>query len=530
MEDKRAIVYPSLLFGILFLLISITGYLQIRITQKNIGNLLLDEGEILFKHVKREIDLNLEYLDQLDRSPSLITPNLITLMSYDEAIVEDLYNLIHSTPDVPRELPFSNLLAMDDKGRTIFRRGAITVPPARVKRLLSGQLGTVVRMPDAKDRTLFMGVRLKDSMVFVVLNDGELRALRKKLVVKDILEREEKGFNIVGITVYDSTNSPFVTLVGRKDKAFTLRKTLGSRFLPGYTLEVLISRQPADNTLKRTAFSFIVMLLLLALSGALSTYAIFLLERRHRDKMKDVEKDMELKERLVSLGRLASGMAHEIRNPLNAISMSAQRLKREFTPEKDREEYYKFIDIMRGELLRVNRIVEEFLLSTRSHVPFVTENLYTFIEELVMVLTEKARSQEIVLANKVDSVITLECQKERLKQALYNLVLNGMEAIKNGGTIEIATELKGKTVELSIKDSGPGIKAEDLHTIFEYYYTSKDKGMGLGLPISYMIVKDHGGDIKVTSEEGKGATFTITLPLIHPVTGEQTSTPDRIPK
>ena len=95
MEDKRTILYPSLLFAILLVLISVTGYLQIRITQRNMENLLLNEGEILFKHVKREIDINLEYLGLLDRSPSLLTPNLLNLMSYDEAIVEDLYTLLH---------------------------------------------------------------------------------------------------------------------------------------------------------------------------------------------------------------------------------------------------------------------------------------------------------------------------------------------------------------------------------------------------------------------------------------------------
>ena len=523
MDDKKTIIYPSLLFAILFILVTITGYFQIRITGRNIKGLLMLEGETLFKHVQREIDIKLEYLDLLDKSPSLITPGLLNLMAYDEAIVEDLYNQLHNLPGIitPDMLPpFPNMMMMDGKGREIFRKGSIRVPARYAKILISGQQRSVVRMPTGTDRHLLMGLKMREAVLFVLLTESELKALREKLIVKDILQREEKSFNIVGTTIYDSKHVPYVSLIEKKVKVLTLTRALDSRFLPGSTLEILISREPADKTVKRTALSFIFMLFLLLLMGALSTFAIFLLERRHRRKMNEIEKEMELKERLVALGRLASGMAHEIRNPLNAISMSVQRLKREFTPETDKEEYYRFIDIMRGELLRVDRIVEEFLLSTRSHVPFVSENLHVIVEELITVIMEKARSQNIRLINRIDPSIMLECQKERLKQALYNLILNGMEAIRDGGTIELYTEAKGRSIELFVKDSGPGIKSENLHTIFEYYYTTKGKGMGLGLPISYMIVKDHGGDVRAVSEEGAGATFVVTLPLVHSAAGD----------
>ncbi|MDR2017752.1 MAG: hypothetical protein LBQ00_02575 [Syntrophobacterales bacterium] len=530
MEDKRTIVYQSLLFSILFLHIAITGYMQIRVTQTNIKDLLIGEGEILLKHVKREIDINLEYLELLGKSPALITPNIVNLMAYDEAIAEDIYTLIHSMPDSSpqqlRQIPFPNLLVTDYQGRIVFKKGSVTAPHAFKSRLLSGKEATVVRMPTSKENSLLMGFRIKDIIIFLALEESELKHFRQKSIVKDIVEKEEKSFNIVGTTIYDPAGTPYITVGQRKGRVFVLRKPLDSKFFPGATVEVLISREPAEDTLKKTAISFVVMLLLLAFSGAASTYAIFLLERKHAKKMKKIQKEMELKERLVSLGRVASGMAHEIRNPLNAISISAQRLKREFTPEKDKEEYYRFIDIMRGELLRVDRIVEDFLLSTRSHVPFVQENLHTIVEELIAMISEKARTQNIQLINGINPATTLECQKERLKQALYNLILNGIEAIRSNGKIELSADIKGKVIDLTIKDSGPGIKAEDLRSIFEYYYTTKDKGMGLGLPISYMIIKDHGGDIKAISEEGSGATFVVTLPLSHTPSGDS-ATPRR---
>jgi signal transduction histidine kinase len=282
-------------------------------------------------------------------------------------------------------------------------------------------------------------------------------------------------------------------------------------------MEVLISRGLADDTLRRTTFSFIITLIFLAGSGAIGTFVIFILERRHEKKVEEMEKRLALRERLVSLGRLASGMAHEIRNPLNAISLSVQRLKREFSPaEEKREEYDQFLDIVRSELTRVDRIVEEFLLSTKANIPFSQEKLYTIVEEVLMVIKEKAASRNVELKNSVHADIVIESQKDRLKQAFYNIIVNGVEAIQSKGTVELFTEKRGGGVDVIIKDSGAGIKEEEKGRIFEYYFTTKDKGIGIGLPISYIIIKDHNGDIKVNSEEGKGTTFVITLPLKQP--------------
>jgi signal transduction histidine kinase len=300
-----------------------------------------------------------------------------------------------------------------------------------------------------------------------------------------------------------------------------MSKPLGSPYLPGFIVEILVSRGLARDILKRTTMNFLLILMLLAISGAVSTYVIFLLERRHAKSVLEFEKELEMKERLVSLGRLASGMAHEIRNPLNAMSMSIQRLKREFTPVKEKiDEYYQFVDIMRSELSRIDRIVEEFLLSTKSHAPFIKENLYDIIEEVTIILREKANTRSIdIIIDKIARDIVIQSQKERLKQAFYNIVLNGIEAINNNGSIEITTSVKGRYIDISIRDTGPGINEKELRSIFEYYYTTKDKGIGLGLPISYMIIKDHGGDIRVLSEAGKGTTFLISLPMNQPAEG-----------
>jgi signal transduction histidine kinase len=515
MSDKKNFIFPSLLFAIFFFLIIATGLLQLRIIKSNVEDLLKGEGEIVYNHIKREIDINFEYVDLLEKSPAIVTPSFLDIMISDEAIVEDLYNLISTTESSGiGNLPLKNYTVFDIKGAIIARKGELRVSDAELRLIIAKKRETILKMPTSKDKSLFMGMRIQDRIFFFKIDDQEMESLRRKSVLQDILDREEKQFNVVGIRIYDQKGVPFIVRGGKSVDAFVLSRPLDSQFLPGYTVEILISKALAKDTLKRTTMSFVFILILLVLSGALSTFAIFMLERKHEKKVNEMEKEIELKERLVSLGKLASGMAHEIRNPLNAISLSVQRLKREFLPEEEKkEEYLTFLEIMRSELVRVDRIVEEFLLSTRAHAPFINENLYNIFDEVLVIIGEKAASREIAISNKVDQQTIIESQKDRLKQAFYNIILNGIEAIGQKGSIGIWMKEKDNAVDIYIKDSGCGITEEELLKIFEYHYTTKDKGMGLGLPISYMIVRDHGGDIHVESDKGQGTTFIVTLPM-----------------
>ncbi len=516
MGDKRPYIFPSILFIIFFILIAITGFFQFRVIQKNIDALLKGEADIIIRHIKREIDVNLEYLNLFDLSPSIITPNHLNVLVYDEEIVEEIYTLLKTASiDEISRMPFSDMLLLDAKGKVLLKKGNVKLNPSHKKRLLSGKEEVIVKMPNDLDKSLLIGTRLSEKYLFFWLNDDELEALRKRHIVKEILGREEKRLNMEGITIYDEKGKQYASstagdmYLGK----FVVRKPLESNFLKGFSIEVSLSRNLTNNILKRTTINFIIILVFLVILGALSTYVIFYLGRRYADKMKNMEKELAMKERLVSLGRLASGMAHEIRNPLNAVSISVQRLKREFMPEdENKHEYQRFIDIIRDELSRINRIVENFLFSTRSQAPFLNENLYTVVDEVLIVIKEKAKEQGVELINNVDGVLFAEIQKERFKQALYNIVLNGIESMDNGGHIEVSAKVADNMIEIAIHDTGHGIKAGDMEKIFEYYYTSKDKGMGLGLPISYMIIKDHGGDIKVESEPGKGTTFRLSLP------------------
>ncbi len=513
MEDKK-VLFPLLLFGIFFVLIAITGFFQIVITKRNMERLLLGQAETLFQSVAREIEMNMEYLILIEKSPSVITPNFLNVMAYDEAIVDDLYGQFSKTTGPEQAVSsLNNVFIADKNGKELSRKGSIKVDEAHLNLLLKKDRQTVIRMPSDKERSLFMGIKLADKLLFFDLNPEELENLRKLYIMKTIIENEAKRLNIANITIYDGSGRIYLgSKKGSKD-LLSILKPLDSRYFPNYSMEILISSRLASDTIRRTNDNFIMLLLFLVLSGAAGIFLIFRLERKHALKLNEMEKDMVMKERLVSLGRLASGMAHEIRNPLNAISISIQRLKREFVPEPEKkDEYHKFLDIVRGELLRVNRIVEEFLLSTKTGQVMERHNVRGIIEEVVALLREKAERSDIAIHDETGSQVAIQCQKERMKQVFHNLILNGIEAIGKGGSIHISTSVDNQHVRILIKDSGPGIKKENLSKIFEYHYTTKDKGMGLGLPLSYMIVKDHGGDVQVVSEEGKGAAFVITLP------------------
>ncbi|MCX8022241.1 MAG: HAMP domain-containing histidine kinase [Syntrophorhabdaceae bacterium] len=516
MGDRKAVLISAVIFVIFIALTAITGYLQIKMIVKNIEGQLENEGELVFNHLKREIDINLEYLNLLEEVPTVITPKFLSIMVYDDAIIDELYSYLKEIKDLRKEeIPLSNFIIVDEKGEVQAKRGEVSIDGSQITSFLTKKEGTFIRLPSKKN-LLTIGVKLNGSTIFFSIDDRELASLRKRLTIKEIIDNEGRRLNVMGINLYDERGAPYLPLIARPPKdAHTLKKRLNSKYLPDFTIEIFLSKRFALDLTKRMAVNFVFILAGLSLSGSICTYIIFFLVRRHERKLREFEKEFETKERLVSLGRLASGMAHEIKNPLNAIGISIQRLKREFVPGDGKEnEYLQFIDIIRGEISRIDRIVEEFLLSTKAHLPFTVENVGEILEEVRLVLSEKASEKGLSIKNNTERQVMVLCQRDRIKQVFYNIILNGIEVMDTpGGVIDISYAVKDGEVHIAIKDLGPGIKREDIPRIFEYYYTTKHKGMGLGLPISYMIVKDHGGDIRVHSEEGKGSTFIITLPI-----------------
>jgi two-component system sensor histidine kinase HydH len=233
-------------------------------------------------------------------------------------------------------------------------------------------------------------------------------------------------------------------------------------------------------------------------------------------ELKKYEEEAKRAERLSTLGNLAAGVAHEIRNPLNAISIAAQRLKNEFVPENDKQEYQNFTQTILKEIKRLDQTINQFLsLAKAQKLNLVSTDIGSFVSEVVSLMEIEAKEKGIIIEKEIEDNFQIRMDREEMKKALVNIILNGIQAMSSGGKMNISGNLDSLVKEyiIKVKDTGPGISEENLSKIFQPYFTTKEKGTGLGLAIAYRIINDHKGKIEVESEAGKGTTFTIRLPV-----------------
>lgn len=248
--------------------------------------------------------------------------------------------------------------------------------------------------------------------------------------------------------------------------------------------------------------------------GILGMSAIFYTQHRHLGEVKALEAEMERGERLATVGNLAAAVAHEIRNPLNAVSMGIQRLRVEFEPAP-REVYLRIVDLVQGEVQRLNSIVEEFLSLARpmslKREPVI---LAALLDEVLGLVESEASGGCVAVVREIPAGLpVLHADRDRIKQVLLNLVLNAIQAMPAGGTLEIGAAAAGGTLTVTVADTGSGIGPDVLPRVFEPYVTTKAKGLGLGLAVSRRIVEAHGGTIEAESEPGRPTRFRFALPL-----------------
>lgn len=213
---------------------------------------------------------------------------------------------------------------------------------------------------------------------------------------------------------------------------------------------------------------------------------------------------------LSALGELAAGLAHEIRNPLGSIRGTAEIVKDPATPERQREE---FTSILVQEVDRLNQVVSNFLRFARpAPVGKQNHDLNRILEELVEFTAAECQRSRVAVNLDTAELPAIAIDPEQLKQVFLNLVLNAVQAMPDGGRLEIRTARCDGALVVEFSDSGPGIPAEILPKIFNPFFTTRQTGNGLGLAISQRIVQAHGGQVEVDTSE-RGATFRVRLPL-----------------
>ena len=235
------------------------------------------------------------------------------------------------------------------------------------------------------------------------------------------------------------------------------------------------------------------------------------------DELKQAKDKLSEADRLASLGTMAAGMAHEIKNPLSSMKVFTQLLHERYGDAAFRE---KFEEVIPKEISRIDRIVEGLLSFARSPESKLSSvNVQETLEEILTDMKDGMERSGITVVKKFDPVPQVQAEKDQLKRAFSNVIVNANEAMANGGKLDIQTSADepSKTIQVKIIDSGHGISKEHLKHIFDPFFTTRHYGTGLGLTITQSIINGFKGHIDIQSEEGKGTTATISLPAFQPV-------------
>lgn len=275
---------------------------------------------------------------------------------------------------------------------------------------------------------------------------------------------------------------------------------------------VAFDARELDAEQARGLRNMIVMLCAAGVVMVATVLAQFWFSRYQRSR-KLLQEATHRKEKLMALGHLAAGVAHEIRNPLSSIKGLAKYFA-ERTPPGG--EAYELAQVMAKEADRLNRVVSELLELVRpAHLKWQPVDLNEVIGHSLQLVSQDASGRDITLQFTAQpSLCRIQADPDRLNQVLLNLYLNAIQAIGREGIITVAVaECGDGRIKLSVADSGKGMTAEQLQAIFTPYFTTKADGTGLGLAVVQNIVEQHGGTIHVESMPGKGAVFTLYLPV-----------------
>jgi signal transduction histidine kinase len=222
-----------------------------------------------------------------------------------------------------------------------------------------------------------------------------------------------------------------------------------------------------------------------------------------------MEARMRHADRLASLGRMSANIAHEIRNPLASMTGAIEAL----TGSGERDEREKLTQIVLRESERLNGIIGDFLAYARP-TPLAARrtDITAVLEEVLLLLEHRPLPVGIKLVRAFEGPLWADVDPNALRQALWNLCLNAVQAMTAGGELTVGAAADGGTLTLWVGDTGPGIGAADVGHIFEPFFSTKPEGSGLGLALVHRIMRDHAGDVDVRTTPGVGTTFTLSLP------------------
>ena len=566
-------LYLLIIWGLLALLLIINGTYEVKRAKDNLYRMLYDEGSALIDGLEKSAQGSLGSLTAIEAFPEASTfmgSSPINLLTLEESVVDLVLDEAFRVDQELGRQPSreSELQRLGEAGHlagieviTPNHRIAYSRRPASssaddrrpfYRSLLVGRASYAIQRSEKRetgqmDHLSVAIVRKAGAGILVVrAEESDIQFFRRRVILQGLIEEwREKGetkyitFQGEDSTVWADTDpqkigkkeeSDFVRQLLRKGEMkpqaqrqknsgiFEIVKVVALDKNSRGVLRVGLSTERVTQIVDADQRNILLLSLLLLVFGGVGITFIYRMENRHLARMQELEAKIHQSEKLSSLANLAAGVAHEIRNPLNAIGMAIQRLQREFAPEQPEQqsEYNRFTDVLRSEVGRVNKIIEQFLFFARpARLELQAVPVKDVLKDLLLLCQEAAEQQRVTLEEEIEANLPpLMLDRQRMHEALWNLVNNGLQAMPQGGRLRLtAKRREGKEVLIQIADTGEGIPPENLGKIFDYYFSTKEKGMGLGLPLAHKIIQEHGGMIEVKSAVGAGTTFRVHLPI-----------------
>jgi two-component system NtrC family sensor kinase len=297
---------------------------------------------------------------------------------------------------------------------------------------------------------------------------------------------------------------------GKAEEVFRLQRKLGGRLTGHPVVHVRRDGQRVEGTLSTSIISDVS-----GKNAAVVGIFVDLKERIQMErKLRQTQDQLLQSEKLAAMGRLTSQIAHELNNPLYGIMNTLELMKTEVDPQSRRR---RLLDMALSEIVRLTDLLRKMLsFSKPDQDEKQPVDMNAILDEILLLYEKQLRENDIHLSHSFgDDLGKVLASKNQLRQVFLNMISNARDAMPEGGTLSVSTMQSGQNIHVEITDTGTGILPENIDRIFDAFFTTKDsvKGVGLGLSVCFVFIREHNGDIQVKSEVGSGTTFTVILPV-----------------